>query len=181
MGPTKISGLPAHVLIVHFVVVGVPLTAALLVAAALWPAARRRLGVVLPAAALVTLASVPLATSAGEWLAKRVEPDPLVRAHTRLGDTLLPWVIGLFVVAAAVWALDVLAARAARSVPVPAGSGVAPVPRPSPLTGAPARIVLAVLALVVATGSVVQVYRIGESGSRAAWHDAYQDQPAAGD
>jgi hypothetical protein len=188
MGPTEISGLPAHVLIVHFVVVAVPLTAALLVTAAFWPAARRRLGAVLPVAALATLVSVPLATNAGEWLEKRVTPDPLVRAHVRLGDTLLPWAIGLFVVAAAVWATEFLTTRAARPATVPAApasdgdarAASAPV-RSAALNGVPVRIALAVLALVVATGSVVQVYRIGESGSRAAWHDASDQQPASGD
>lgn len=169
MGPTQIGGLPAHVLIVHFVVVGVPLTALLLVAAAVWPAARRRLGVVLPVVALLTLASVPLATHAGEWLERRVAPDPLVRRHTQLGDTLLPWAIGLFVVAVAVWALDRFAARTTVYAHTAAAGGPEPA-RPA-WAGTPARVVVAVLAVVVAVGSVVQVYRIGESGSKAAWHD----------
>ncbi|MFZ2177676.1 MAG: hypothetical protein WAW17_27340 [Rhodococcus sp. (in: high G+C Gram-positive bacteria)] len=37
------NGLPAHVLLVHFVVVLAPLTAILLILCALWPAARRRM------------------------------------------------------------------------------------------------------------------------------------------
>ena len=187
MGPSQIGGLPAHVLLVHLVVVGVPLSALLLVTAALWPAARRRLGLVTPAVALVTLASVPVATHAGEWLERRVTPGPLVRAHTQLGDTLLPWATGLFVVAAAIWAVDFLAARTSTDrTAVLVGAAGSPAPdqraprRPAagPVwAGTPTRIVLAVLALVVAVGSTVQVYRIGESGSRAAWHDAYQQTP----
>jgi hypothetical protein len=180
MGP--INGLPAHVLIVHFVVVGVPLSALLLVTSALWPAARRRLGLATPVAAVVTLLSVPLATSAGEWLQRRVPNDPLVRAHVRLGDALLPWVIGLVVVAAAVWAVDRVAARAgAAREPVRVGAGGSPtVPVTSPLTGPAVRIVLAVLAVVVAAGSIVQVYRIGDSGARAAWHTAVQQNATGG-
>ena len=108
----QINGLPAHVLIVHFVVVAVPLSALLLVASAVWPAARRRLRLATPVASLVTLLSVPVATNAGEWLERRVPNDPLVRAHVRLGDSLLPWVVGLVVVTAAVWAADRVAARA---------------------------------------------------------------------
>ena len=38
---TVIHGLPSHVLLVHFVVVLVPLTAVLEIACALWPAVRR--------------------------------------------------------------------------------------------------------------------------------------------
>lgn len=204
MGPTLISGLPAHVLLVHFVVVLVPLSALLLLASALWPAARRRLGALTPLVALGSLALIPVTTHAGEWLQDRVDADPLVRAHTRIADGLLPWASGVFVVAAALWAVERLAARSEVRELIPAdstgpdstGSGGAGTdsarrhstggtlrPRPGPgsrsaLTGMAARAVLAALALVIATGSVVEVYRIGESGSRAAWHDAYQSQPA---
>lgn len=38
---TVFSGLPAHVLLVHFLVVLVPLTAVLEILCALWPAVRR--------------------------------------------------------------------------------------------------------------------------------------------
>jgi hypothetical protein len=37
--------------------------------------------------------------------------------------------------------------------------------------------VLAVLAVVVATGSVVTVYRIGDSGARAAWTGRFSELP----
>ncbi|HST63972.1 MAG TPA: hypothetical protein VLM05_02185 [Mycobacteriales bacterium] len=180
----QINGLPAHVLIVHFVVVAVPLSALLLVASALWPAARRRLGPTTPVLALVTLLSVPVATNAGEWLQRRVPADPLVREHVRLGDALLPWAIGLVVVSAAVWAVDRYAARVREPVGVGAVGVGAAGPRPAdapPMTGPAVRIVLAVLAVVVAAGSVVQVYRIGESGARAAWHTAVQQTPTGGD
>ena len=40
---TTVNGLPAHVLLVHFVVVLAPLTAALAIMCALWRAARQRL------------------------------------------------------------------------------------------------------------------------------------------
>ncbi|MFE9449961.1 DUF2231 domain-containing protein [Streptomyces sp. NPDC006739] len=155
-----INGLPAHVLLVHVVVVLIPLTALALVAAALWPRAARRLGVLLPLLAFVALVSVPLTTQAGEWLERHVEDSALVRRHTDLGDGLLPWALGLFVLAAVVW-------WAARRGPVEPGQGGG---RWSAL---PVRIVLGVLSLAVAAGAVVDVYRIGDSGAKAAWHDAY--------
>jgi hypothetical protein len=40
---TTIMGLPAHVLLVHFIVILAPLTAVLAILYAVWPAARRRL------------------------------------------------------------------------------------------------------------------------------------------
>ncbi|MET7383030.1 DUF2231 domain-containing protein [Streptomyces sp. NPDC005526] len=160
-----INGLPAHVLLVHIVVVLVPLSALVLVVCAIWPQAARRLGPALPILALVALASVPLTTEAGEWLERHVDSDPLVRNHAELGDGLLPWVVGLFVLAAGVWWL-------ARRTPAE-GSGAR--------SGSVLRIVAAVLSVVVAAGATVDVYRIGDSGAKAAWHDAYSKTPTKGD
>jgi hypothetical protein len=158
---TLVNGLPAHVLLVHIVVVLVPLTALALVTGALWPRAARHLGVLLPLLALVALISVPLTSHAGEWLERHVDDDALVRRHTELGDGLLPWALGLFVLAAVVW-------WAARRTPAQAGQGGG-----SRWSALPVRIVVGVLSVAVAVGAVVDVYRIGDSGAKAAWHDAY--------
>ena len=48
MEPTKISGLPAHVLLVHLVIAAVPIASLVVIVCALWPAARRRVGIILP-------------------------------------------------------------------------------------------------------------------------------------
>jgi hypothetical protein len=37
-----------------------------------------------------------------------------------------------------------------------------------------------VLCAVVAAGAVVQVYRIGDSGAKAAWTGDFSDDPASG-
>lgn len=161
MSPTVIHGLPAHVLFVHFVIVLVPLTALALVACAAWQRAARRLGVVLPVLGLITLASVPVTTHAGEWLEQHVGSDPLVERHAELGDGLLPWVAGLFVLSAAIWWT---AGRATPDTAAP-GAGWA--------RAVPVRVAAVVLSLVVAAGSVVDVYRIGDSGAKAAWHDGF--------
>ncbi|MET8782034.1 MULTISPECIES: DUF2231 domain-containing protein [unclassified Streptomyces] len=156
-----INGLPAHVLLVHVVVVLIPLTALALVTAALWPRAARRLGPLLPLLALAALVSVPLTTHAGEWLEQHVDNSALVRRHTELGDGLLPWALGVFVLAAVVWW------TAGRAAAEPRQGGGAR------WAALPVRIVVGVLSLVVAVGAVVDVYRIGDSGAKAAWHDAY--------
>jgi hypothetical protein len=162
MSLTIVNGLPAHILFVHFVIVLVPLSALALIACAVWPGAARRLGLILPALTLVTLATVPLSTHAGEWLERHVGSDPLVRKHAELGDGLLPWALGLFAVSAVVWW------TARRSAPAADGTSGASRALPVLVRGA-----IAVLSVVVAVGAVVDVYRIGDSGAKAAWHDNY--------
>ncbi|MFJ9898354.1 DUF2231 domain-containing protein [Streptomyces sp. NPDC091280] len=165
-----VNGLPAHILLVHFVVVLVPLTALALVVAAIRPNVARRMGIVLPLTALVTLVSVPLTTQAGEWLERHVGDTALVRRHTELGDGLLPWAGGLFLLAAVVW----WAARRTAASGTSSEAG----PRRSATS---VRVVVAVLSLVVAAGAVVDVYRIGDSGAKAAWENGYSKTATGGD
>ncbi|WP_255950586.1 DUF2231 domain-containing protein [Streptomyces odontomachi] len=162
MSLTVVNGLPAHVLFVHFVIVLVPLSALALVVCSVWPQAARRLGLVLPALALVALASVPVTTHAGEWLEEHVGSSAQVRRHAELGDGLLPWALGLFVLAVAVWWT---AGRSARTAGEPTGAGWAGT--------MPVRVAAIVLSLVVAVGSVVDIYRIGDSGAKAAWQGGF--------
>ncbi|MCN9244323.1 hypothetical protein NGF19_26655 [Streptomyces sp. RY43-2] len=161
-----VNGLPAHVLFVHAVVVLVPLSALALVVGAVWPKAARRLGLILPVLAFASLVAVPLTTQAGEWLEQHVDSDALVRRHAELGDGLLPWVAGLFVLAAAVWWTT--------------GRASAPQAGPSAAAGARGgmvvRVAAVVLSVVVAAGAVVDVYRIGDSGAKAAWHDGFSQR-----
>ena len=157
----ELNGLPLHVLIVHAVVIMVPLAALCAVLTAFWPSARRRLGVVTPLVALAALVLVPVAVQAGEWLQSRlVTVTPLLGAHTSLGETMLPWAIVLFLAAVVqwVWYRSVVAegARFASALPSRTGRLVATV-------------VLDLVVLVSAIGSVVTVALIGESGSRAVW------------
>ncbi|HTK66618.1 MAG TPA: hypothetical protein VL595_29860 [Pseudonocardia sp.] len=182
---STINGLPAHVILVHAVVVLVPLSAVFLLLIAFWPAARQRLYVVAAVLSAVTLAFVPLTTAAGEWLEHHLPRTPLIRAHTQIADYMLPWAIGLFVVTLAVAARELLRLRAVSDAParVPAGAGAgagAPADPDEPLAptrtaathgigGRTATIVLAVLALIVAGGAVTTVYKIGDSGAKAAW------------
>ncbi|MDW6060315.1 DUF2231 domain-containing protein [Streptomyces sp. FXJ1.4098] len=166
MSLTVVNGLPAHVLFVHFVIVLVPLSALAVVVGAIWPSAARRMGVVLPLLALVTLVSVPVATQAGEWLEEHVDSNALVRRHAELGDGLLPWAAGLFVLATAVW----WTTRRSTSVEAaPGEQNRAAAPRSALVV----RVAAVVLSVGVAAGAVVDVYRIGDSGAKAAWHDGF--------
>lgn len=165
--PDQVNGLPSHVLLVHAVVVLVPLCAVLLAAAAVLPRARARLGVFLPLLALGCVALVPLTVSAGHWLHEQLgEGDPLIERHEHLGEQLLPWTVGLLVLSLVVWwrgrrTPDV--ASPSEREPVGAGS------RGEAASGVLVQALVAVLSLAVAAGAVVQVARIGESGSKAVW------------
>ncbi len=170
MGLTQIHGLPAHVLLVHAVVVLVPITVLLLLATVVWRGVHPRLGVATPLVALLTLIFVPITTSAGEWLRARVPDTPLVSQHAEMGDSLLPWAVGLFVVASAIWFVRW---RQDRSNIEPSrgrwGSTDAVLTRNATTT----RVVLGVLAVAVSVGAMISVVRIGDSGAKAAWQGNY--------
>src|SRR5664279_1628894 len=93
--PEEVSGLPLHVLLVHAVIVLIPIAALLTVLSAVWPAARRRLGIVTPLVGLVTLILVPITTNAGEWLLARVHSTPLIQEHADLGTSMIGFAVGL--------------------------------------------------------------------------------------
>ncbi|GHH74520.1 hypothetical protein GCM10018793_15940 [Streptomyces sulfonofaciens] len=174
MSLTVFDGLPTHVLLVHFVVVLVPLTALALVVCAVWPQGARRLGLVLPLLALVTLAFVPFTTNAGEWLRDRIGHTPPVNRHADLGDGLLPWVVSVLAVSAAVWWVTRRETVAeTRRTTAAEGGPERRLPAhlwPSlPLRPRVLRVLVAVLAFAAAAGSVAQVYRVGDSGAEAAW------------
>jgi len=154
------DGLPAHPLLVHAVVVLLPLTALAVVLHTLWPAARRRLGVVTPLAALVVLVLVPITTRAGEDLAASLgaASSPLVRRHEELADRILPWTVALLVVAVAEWWWG----GPGRGVLVSADGSASVVRRTL-------HVALAIVALVVAVGATIALVRAGDAGARATW------------
>ncbi|MFD4420803.1 DUF2231 domain-containing protein [Agromyces sp. NPDC058484] len=150
-----VAGLPLHPLIVHATVVLTPLTVLALLLGAFWPAARRRLGIVTPLAALAVLVLVPVTVAAGLSLAEVIGPIPAVERHRMLGEMLLPWAIALFVVAAAQWAWF--------------RYGDARVRRDRPAAARAVVIALTVASVVVGVGTVVMIVLIGDSGARAVW------------
>lgn len=181
----KINGLPAHILLIHAVVVLLPLGALMLVAGAVWPAARARFGFLTPLIALVALVLVPITTQAGEWLQNQLpnnfgHTDPRIVKHAHLGEQLLPWAAGIFVMAAVVWVLDrryelswrpSVRAGDGDDVDAPSGGGTALAIVQRTRTALPVWVagVVAALSLVVAVGGVVQIVRIGDSGAKAVW------------
>lgn len=162
MGLTTFNGVPVHVLLVHAVVVLVPLTALALLACALWPAVLRRFDSLCCCSRWSRSASSRSLRTPHEWLAEHVRESALVERHTELGDGLLPWAVGLFVLAAVLgWA----AWRPDRS---PVWLSVV-ARQPTDRTAVRVRAAVVALAVLLGTGAVVQVYRIGDSGAQATW------------
>lgn len=162
----QISGLPVHALLVHGTVVVVPLAALCTLLSLVWPAARRRLGIVTPLVALVALLMVPVTQAAGLWLMDRIDTTPAISTHANFGKSLLPWVIGVFVIAVGQWLWfrygTTTAARMREKLGA-AGSRVVAV-------------VAAVLVLALCGGTVATVVLIGESGSRAVWEGRFSNE-----
>src|SRR5689334_1929637 len=94
---STVNGLPAHILLVHFIVVLAPLTAILAAVCAVWPAALRRLVWLVLALAVVIVALTPLTVEAGEWLRGHIGGSDALERHEELGESMLYFAIGLLV------------------------------------------------------------------------------------
>jgi hypothetical protein len=182
---TEINGLPAHVLLIHAIVVLAPLGALATVASVFSPTARRRIGVVSPALCLVVLVLTPITTNAGEWLEHKVtDGQPAgsdfarkVERHADLGDTFLWFAIALFVVSTAVWWLGRRTdaqtddSRRTDDATTGGGTGGGATATATRATVVPVavRYAVAAVAVLVSVVTVYQLLRIGDSGATATW------------
>lgn len=149
-------GLPLHPLVVHAAVVLIPVSAALLVLSALLPRFRSWAGVLTPITAVIALILVPLSTSSGEDLEEQVNESAILETHAELGETLMPWMIAVTVLAIVLYWIDWRSRK---------GTG------PS----SPSRAIalgLAGVSVVAFAGTTVQVARVGHSGAKAVWSDS---------
>ena len=168
------AGLPVHPLVVHATEVIVPAAALALVLAALWPRFRRWAGWAPLGLAVASLVLVPISTQSGEALEERVTETDALERHADLGEGLLGWAIGLVIIAAAMFAWDLWRRREARTAepaaPAEGAGGVVGWLRRSGSARLIA-VVLAVAAVSVGTGTIVQAVLIGHSGATAVWAD----------
>ncbi|MBW4095156.1 MAG: hypothetical protein HIU81_07140 [Acidobacteria bacterium] len=154
----EIGGLPLHPLLVHLTTIAVPAATMAAIVVALWPRARKWLGVGAPIIAFVAMVSTPLSSSSGEWLEEKVRGSAALEDHVHLAKGLLPWVVALFVLLAVWWAWhhyvlprhDVVASR--------------PGLVKAMAIGGPA------LLLVASLGATFQVILIGHAGAVSVWH-----------
>ncbi len=185
-----VNGLPAHILLVHAVVVLLPLAALLLVLTAFWQGARRRLAGPNAILAVISLGLVPLTTDAGEWLQRRVAANALVDSHVELGDTAVLVALPIAFLALVIWWRgreqdSVRAAAATEPATDAAGEPIGSTTRAAVATAAKTStarrtwlapqsaavgIVISVLSVVAAGVAVYDIYRIGDSGAQATWN-----------
>ncbi|HWS91689.1 MAG TPA: DUF2231 domain-containing protein [Mycobacterium sp.] len=151
---TIINGMPAHVLLLHFVVVLVPLTALLEIVCGLWSAARRGLLLWLTLIlASVTMVMTPITANAGLWLyALTANPTPILREHAARGSTMIYFSAALLAVAIGLVVLRMAEYRSEKPRTV-------------------IHIVVGIMVLVVGISSVIQIYRVGDAGGRSVWDE----------
>lgn len=175
-----INGIPLHPLVVHAVVVLLPLAVVGAIVIAAIPRWRAKYGLLVVAFAVIATVLLPVATSSGESLEKRVG-DP--GNHARLGDQLIWFTIPLLVLIVALVLLDRRDDRRARATDASSDTSSTHCARGSSTSdgkstsmtrrnrskGSTVTTVVAMLAVVAALVAGVQVYRVGDSGARAAW------------
>lgn len=157
---STLDGLPAHPLLVHFIVVLAPLVAILAILCAVWPAARERLVWLVVALAGVNLVLTPVVTEAGEWLYERTPDSPYLDTHEHLGETMIYVSIALMV-AAALLAFSHVRSRSGKS-------------------STALSVIVAVAVVLIGVAATVQVFRIGHSGAQSVWSDALESEAAEG-
>jgi uncharacterized membrane protein len=156
---TKIFGLPAHPLFVHIPVVLIPLTALGAIAMVCSARARDQFGWLVLAIGVVAGLSTQLAIESGKALRHSVPQSAVLRQHTHTAESIRPLILLLFVVALTVMLLD----RRSRAAWPFAGRNPSREPRPA------TRVALIVLTVVVAVGTSVRLFQIGDSGAKATW------------
>jgi hypothetical protein len=147
-----INGMPAHVLLLHFLVVLAPLTALLEIMCGLWPAAQRGqllwLTLIL---ATVTMVLTPITINAGQWLYDlRNEPSPILRQHAERGSAMIYFSVALLAVAVILVALRLTERRTEKRRLV-------------------IDIAVGIMVLAVGISSMIQIYRIGDAGAQSVW------------
>jgi len=105
-----------------------------------------------------TLVLVPLTTNSGAWLAARVGPSTVLTTHEQLGETLIYIAAALVASVTLLTAVHIRQARG-RTVKFALHS------------------VVGVLVIVAAVTTLIQTYRIGDSGARAAWGNVTSSTP----
>lgn len=146
-----INGIPVHPLVVHAVVVLLPLSVLGTIAIVVRPSWRRPYGPLVVASALFATILCPVATSSGEGLQERVGDTG---EHAELGESLVWFSLVLLVTSAVLVWLDRRDHGKESS---------APSSRPGLLRA------VAIVAVIAALATAVQVYRVGDSGAREAW------------
>lgn len=166
-----VFGIPTHPFLGHLAAAVIPLAALLVVLVAVIPRLPQLVRWITLALSALSVVLVPVVESSGRALMRQVRITALDIQHARMGDDLMPWVIGLFVVCVALLVAHHWSRQRIGDKP---GGG----PQPSsPLPGRSSlsiRIALGLISLVLAIGAIIQTVRIGHSGAEATWSSFHQ-------
>jgi len=168
---TKIFGLPAHPLFVHVPVVLIPLVGigAIAMACSAW--VRERFGWLVLGLGVVAGLSTQLAIESGQALRRRVPQSAELRYHVHIAESIRPLILLLFLVALAVmlvdrWARSAWPFSGRESAAASAAESAGASPRDMGRIGWG---ILMVVTLLVAVGTNVRLFQIGDSGAKATW------------
>lgn len=151
-----IDGMPLHPLVVHGVVVLFPLAILGTILIAARPAWRTKYGILVVLFTAAATVLVPIAARSGSELAEQLG-EPVV--HAELGGQLIWFAIPMLVLnLALVWLARRKGPDETSDAPRKGVSG-------------PVVTVVAVLSVLAALATGVQVVRVGDSGARAVWAD----------
>ena len=144
-----INGLPVHPLVVHAAVVLVPLAALGLIAMAVWPQFSRRCGWLVVGASVVAAGASFVAKESGEAMADRLAEPGF--DHADLGELMPAFAVALMLAVIVLWLIDRRTPEGDRA----------------PRRGL--RMVVAIVAVIVAVAALVWVVRVGDSGAKSVW------------
>ena len=167
---TKVFGIPAHPLFVHVPVVLIPLVAIGAIAMACSARVRDRFGWLVLAFGIVAGLSTQLAIESGKALRRHVPQSAELRRHVHIAESIRPLVLLLFVVALVVMLLD----RRTRGAWPFVGREAAPG------MGRVGRAGLIGVTILVALGTNIRLFQIGDSGAKATWQRVHLDGQPAG-
>jgi uncharacterized membrane protein len=156
---SKIFGIPAHPLFVHVPVVLIPLVGIGAIAMALSGRVRDQFGWLILAVGIVAGISTQFAIMSGQALRHSVPQSAELHRHTHIAESIRPLILLLFLVALAVMLLD----RRTRGAWPFSGR------EPGRPLGSLIRIGLIAVTVVVAVGTNVRLFQIGDSGAKATW------------
>lgn len=151
MLPEFVTGLPLHALVNHAVVVLLPLAVLGSVVIALWPAARQRYGWLVVGVAAVATVLVPVTTTSGGDLKRRLPPNPAIDRHEELGNQMIYWALPMLVAVAALMVVHTVGRRQVLS------------------WTKLATVAAAVVTIGLSVAAGIHVFRVGDAGARATW------------